>query len=71
MVWFAFQEDLPSQNYIWIMGKDGEPTMERPSNPQQKFFKQHPPPDLVWRNTAKIWWQKKKIENGGGGGEGF
>ena len=26
------------------MGKDGKPTMERPSNPQQKFFKQHPPP---------------------------
>ena len=53
------------------MGKDGEPTMERPSHPQQKFFKQHythtPLPDLVWRNTEKIWWQKKKIENWGGG----
>ena len=59
------------------MGKDGEPMIERPSHPQQKFFKQHththPPfPDLVWRNTEKIWRQKKKIENGGGGeGEGF
>ena len=49
--------------------------MERPSHPQQKFFKQHthtpPLPDLVRRNTEKIWWQKKKIENGGGEGEGF
>lgn len=52
------------------MGKDGEPKMERPSYPQQKFFKQHTHPSLpvlVWRNTEKIWWQKKKIENGGGG----
>ena len=71
LVWFAFQEDLPSQNYIWIMGKDGEPTMERPSHPQQKSFKQHTHPSLpvlVWRKTEKIWWQKKKIENWGGGG---
>ena len=50
-------------------GKRWRATMEHPSHPQQKFFKQHTPPlpDLVWRNTEKIWWQKKKIENWGGG----
>ena len=60
MVWFAFQEDLPSQNYIWIMGKDGEPTMERPSNPQQKFFKQHPPPILSEETLRKFGGRKRK-----------
>ena len=42
-----------------------------PLIPNKNSLNSTPPPDLVWRNTAKIWWQKKKIENGGGGGEGF
>ena len=42
------------------MGKDGEPTMERPSNPQQKFFKQHPPPILSEETLRKFGGRKRK-----------
>ena len=50
-------------------GKRWRTTMEHPSHPQQNSLNSTPPPlpDLVWRNTAKIWWQKKKIENWGWG----
>ena len=74
LVWFAFQEDLPSQNYIWIMGKDGEPTMERPSHPQQKFFKQHTHTPPIPRSCLKKHWEnlvaEKENRKWGGGGRG-
>lgn len=54
------------------MGKDGEPTMERSSHPQQKFFKQHTPPrSCLKKHRENLVAEKKNRKLGVGGGEGF
>ena len=45
------------------MGKDGEPTMERPSHPQQKFLKQHthtPPSPILSEETLRKFGGRKR-----------
>ena len=55
------------------MGKDGEPTMERPSHPQQKFFKQHPhtppppPRSCLKKHRENLVAEKENRKLGGGG----